>query len=94
MNAKHLLLLPSLMVTATAVFASSPLQKAECGTIERLEVVLPSSMIPSMLMCGYRMVSAQSNIIRCFICTTVRICSMLPPLGIISHGKWTSPPAA
>ena len=41
MNAKHLLLLPSLMVSASAVFASSPLQKAECGTIERLEVVSP-----------------------------------------------------
>lgn len=41
MNAKYLLLTLSLMVSGTATFASSPLQNADCGTIQRLEVVSP-----------------------------------------------------
>ncbi|MDE5791797.1 MAG: hypothetical protein K2H96_11300 [Muribaculaceae bacterium] len=42
MNARYILLSSlSLMVSGTATLASSPLQKAECGTIERLEVVSP-----------------------------------------------------
>ncbi|MDE6297026.1 MAG: hypothetical protein K2L89_04185 [Muribaculaceae bacterium] len=42
MNAKYLLFIPlSFVTTGTVAFASSPIQKAECGTIQRLEVVSP-----------------------------------------------------
>ncbi|MDE6556303.1 MAG: esterase family protein, partial [Duncaniella sp.] len=41
MTAKSLLISLSLMLTATLALASSPLQKAECGTIERLRVASP-----------------------------------------------------
>ncbi|MDE6681921.1 MAG: hypothetical protein K2J87_00675, partial [Muribaculaceae bacterium] len=42
MNAKYILLSSlSLMASGTATYASSPLQKVDCGTVDRLEVVSP-----------------------------------------------------